>query len=304
MNKNLIVSVIIPTRNRANDLSEAVKSILEQNRLPEQLLIIDQSDDLDSKQVVDDLFHGSKIPIELVYVHDKTISGLVHAKKVGTEKSSGDIVMFLEDDIVLEKDYVEKLLQGFIDHPEMMGSCGVVTKIPNSSNFYRWGFNLFHRGIFYDTRVNCHGIKNLSRKKMIQSNYLSGGISAYRRAVFERVPFDTKNDFFMLEDIDFSTRAVRAFGKKKFFINVSARLDHNMSPVNRAILGPRYIRKFREYTIFYKKNKASPFDFLFFIWFLFGNIIEASLESLNSRSWGPLTGSVKGLKQGISWQVQ
>ena len=51
---------------------------------------------------------------------------------------------------------------------------------------------------------------------LIPSDYISGGLSAYRREVFEAVPFDVENGFFALEDIDFSTRVARAYGSRLY----------------------------------------------------------------------------------------
>ena len=74
----------------------------------------------------------------------------------------------------------------------------------HSGVLYEYLFKLFHRGIFYDPRLNagknrdCQGLGVL-----LPSRYLSGGISCYRKEVFEKVKFDMVNDFFMLEDIDF-----------------------------------------------------------------------------------------------------
>mgnify|MGYP000465487560 CR=1 FL=1 len=41
----MIISAVIPTKNRPHDLLQAVRSILSQKRLPDQLIIIDQSND-------------------------------------------------------------------------------------------------------------------------------------------------------------------------------------------------------------------------------------------------------------------
>ena len=42
------IAAVIPTRNRPVDLGKAVKSIIAQQRLPEALIIIDQSEGRES----------------------------------------------------------------------------------------------------------------------------------------------------------------------------------------------------------------------------------------------------------------
>lgn len=299
----LVISAVIPTRNRPDDLLHAVESTIKQKRQPDELLIIDQSTDDISKKAVSKLFVGLDTHIALKYILDASIAGLVAAKETAIAKSSGDLIMFLEDDVVLLEDYIANMEQGFIENSEMMGSCGLVVEVP-VSNAYERLFHLFHRGIFHDERVGLHGNRNGSLKEMIPSSYLSGGLSAYRREVFERIRFDTKNDFFMLEDINFSTRAVREFGREKFFINTTARLEHRMSAANRNRFKLRYDRKLREYICFYKLNSEQKSSFACLLWLLAGLFLEAFFEFLKSFNFGPLKGYFTGLFKGIRQKVQ
>lgn len=304
MNQFAELSAVIPTRNRPADLLRAVESVFLQTRLPDELLIVDQSDNNQSKDLVMNLYKAHVPKLNLHYIHDEKIPGLVAAKDFAIKKSRGDIIMFLEDDVVLTEDYIANLLRGFTENEQMLGSCGVVTQVPNGTRLYRWFFHFFHRGIFNDGRVGIHGnIKSL-KERMIPCRFLSGGLSAYRRTVFDQVPFDIKNDFFMLEDIDFSTRAERIFGKGKFFINTTAHLDHRMSPVNRATLGSRYSRKFREYILFYKKNRGENRSLLSFLWLLIGLLLEAAFQSTKYRNLGPLRGATKGFFEGMLWKIR
>lgn len=298
------ISIVIPTRNRPADLLRVVESIVRQRRLPDELLIVDQSKDDTSENMVTNVFAAHRNCIALKYIHDDSIPGLVAAKAAAVPRSSGDIILFLEDDVVLEEDYIQNMASMFLNRPEMMGACGVVSDVPRATVLYRWLFHIFHRGIFCDKRVGIHGNKNIGRNEMIPSNYLSGGVSAYRRKVFERVPFDTQNDFFMLEDIDFSTRAVREFGEGNFIINTSARLSHLMSPVNRAKLATRHERKVREFICFYKKNHDQRWALITLSWLLVGLFLEASIASLNSMHHGPVFGYYKGLLRGVQWKIK
>lgn len=43
MSKKLSLSIVIPTKNRNSDLLECVESIIHQDILPEEIVIIDQS---------------------------------------------------------------------------------------------------------------------------------------------------------------------------------------------------------------------------------------------------------------------
>jgi len=297
------VTVVIPTLNRPNDLCQAVQSIMKQTFIPDELIVVDQSQKDDSRIMVDKFLQNHVLTERLVYIHDASVSGLVDAKKVAVEHSQGDIVMFLEDDVVLDSSYIEVLEKGFIEHPEMMGSCGVVQAVAGSGAFYTALFHFFHRGIFHDPRVGIHGNEGAVNQGLVRSNYLSGGLSAYRREVFERVPFDILNGFFALEDIDFSMRAAREFRDCGFYINTGAVLDHRMSPLNRAKLFPRYERKLREYICFYKKHRNVRLAQLNLLWLITGLLTEALVFSVKFRSFDPLTGTVSGIINGIRHKI-
>lgn len=298
------VSAIIPTKNRAVDLDRAVRSVLSQTWKPNELVIIDQSDSEESKNRVSTLADWPHSGIDLRYVHDRTISGLVEAKKVGVAYSNGDLVFFLEDDVVLQPDYIAQMVEGFEEKPEMMGVCGVVLEMPPRMRYYDRLFHLFHRGMFRDPRVGVFGNPNAWTKKWIPSTALSGGLSAYRRLVFDRVPFDTVNGFFILEDVDFSVRAAREFGQDNFFINTAARLSHLVSPKNRANLYHQYVHKVRTYICFYKKNSHQRLAILSALWLLVGLFLEASFSSVRSRTIDPLGGWVVGIARGFAWKIR
>ena len=297
------ISAVIPTKNRVEDLIKSVKSVLIQTRLPDELLIIDQSDNIIGQREIVNLLNANNNPLSLNYIYDPKIKGLVDAKRVAISKTTGDIICFLEDDVVLEVDYFLNMQASFMERPEMMGCCGVVTNLPKLSNGYVLFFHFFHRGIFFDRRVGVYGYTEKLNDKLIPSNYLSGGISAFRRPVFDVVKFDVSNNFHMLEDIDFSMRAHNYFGNA-FYINPKARLAHYMSPLNRAVLEPRYSRKLREFIVLYKKHKKSSVDLISLLWLLFGMLIESIIASIQSFNIGPLLGYVKGIYRGANWTLR
>jgi GT2 family glycosyltransferase len=295
------LTAVIPTRNRPKDLAKAVISIRTQTRPPDELIIIDQSAGSESKIQVELLVRESP-SIELVYVHDDCISGLVEAKKVGAGLAKGDIICFLEDDVILEPEYLKEIEEGFETRPSMIGCCGVISNLPNHPFGYEFIFHLFHRGIFKDHRVGLSFQINGHRHDLIPSNMLSGGVSAWRRDVFSVIYFDVINGFHMLEDIDFSTRVADHYGER-LFINPNARLAHYSSPLNREILGARQRRKLTEYILFYKKRCEHPWAAFYLFWLLVGLFIEAVFQSIALRSFDVLRGFFSGIREGFTRKI-
>ena len=296
-----MLTVVIPTRNRPKDLLNVINSLCAQSRLPAELIIVDQSVDDLSFRAVNNMLSKFK-QIKYIYIHDPRILGLVDAKRVAVNHASGDIVCFLEDDVVLEADYLKQIELGFIKDPNMIGCSGVITNPPKVNFLYKFLFVIFHRGIFKDKRIDVNGIYTGYSNSLIKSDMLSGGVSAWRREVFEYIKLDVTNEFHMFEDIDFSTRVVRHYGNR-LFINPNARLAHYCSPINRDLLGARERRKIRECFTYYKKRKDWPSAAISFYWLLLGMFLEAIFQSFSSVSLKPIQGYLLGLQDGSAKKI-
>lgn len=292
-----MLTVIVPTRNRPDDLGKAISSIIDQIRKPDELIIVDQSLGDESRNIVEYLLLDKK-QINLNYIHDPSIPGLVAAKQAGVYKANGDLICFLEDDVVLEKEYLYQIEKGFYSTPEMLGCCGIVTNPPVRGGLYNMLFKVFRRGIFADPRVDIFGSVTEYNQKLILSDVLSGGLSAWKANVFKVVPFDAVNGFFMVEDMEFSTRVAKHFGHV-LFINPNARLAHHFSKVNRDVKWQRQRRKIVEYFTYYKKRKdwsGAHFDMLFL---LLGVLGESIYHVFSTRSIKPLISLALGIKDGV-----
>ncbi len=297
------ISAVIPTLNRPDSLGKAVASIIRQKRLPETLIIVDQSEGNESLDSIKPLFTDES-PIKLNYVHNPDISGLVEAKKVASEVSDDDIVCFLEDDVVLEDGYLENIELGFLEKEGMLGCSGVITNQPYQSGLYRFLHGIFFRGIFKDPRLAIFYQQHdtVGSIELICCDVLSGGLSAWRRQVLLEVPFDVANGFFMFEDMEYSTRVVKQYGHR-LYINRSARLEHHMAPANRDPHGQRQRRKLKEVILFYKKRRNWPGAkrglFLGMVWWL----AEAGFRSLRGFTLWPFIGYWRGIVDGVSQKL-
>jgi glycosyltransferase involved in cell wall biosynthesis len=292
------ISAIIPTKNRPDDLLKAVKSICEQIRMPNELIIIDQSDTYKAKKLICS-FMNEYTNIHLIYIYDPKILGLVDAKRVSVVHSTGNILCFLEDDVILEHNYFHEIEVGFLEKKEMIGCCGVITNLPKTSILRKWSYKIFHWGIFKDSRIDALVKSSRTSEIFIPSEMLSGGISAWRRSVFDVISFDVSNGFHMFEDIDFSTRVAKYFGPH-LYINTRVRLAHFSSPLNREFFAARQRRKAKESFLYYKKRKDWPWASTSFFCLLIGMLLEATSESIATHSFQSIFGFFLGCQDGIS----
>ena len=293
-----MLSVIVPTKNRRDDLTSLVQSIEQQTVRPDQLVVVDQSD----VGCEDDIFAIlSKTEVDIIYVHDPKISSLVEAKHVGVSKCNEPLICFLDDDIILDKDYFEVVIGSFKANPAMVGCSGVIkNQAGSSSNFTDFVYGLFFRGILRDPRRR---IFKESGGGMVKCNMICGGVSAWRSSVFKDVEFDLKNGFFFLEDIEFSTRVEKYFGSH-LYINKDAKVYDRRSQVNRHVPAQAQRRKIREALMYYKKRRETSGALYSIILALSWWMIAASHQSLKFRSFAPLAGFCSGLLSGIQSEVK
>ncbi|GIW67075.1 MAG: glycosyl transferase [Candidatus Parcubacteria bacterium] len=108
MNKPL-VSVIIPTYNRANLLPKAINSVINQTYKNWELLIIDDGSKDNTKKIVEEFI---KKDSRIKYFYQEN-SGQPAAMNLGIKNSNGEYVAFLDDDDEWSPEKLEKQLKEF-----------------------------------------------------------------------------------------------------------------------------------------------------------------------------------------------
>lgn len=243
-------SLIICTYMRPKPLLQLLQSVKEQTIYPDEILIIDGSTDQETELVLKQNhfqnLHYSAVPPE----H----RGLTRQRNYGIERVNNavDIVCFLDDDIVLEKDYFEQLLQTYQIYPEALGAGGYIT------NETQWAFtgdnyNAAVNEFYFDGWKRQDGSRFILRKKLgldsdcppgysslyshgrsvgflppsgkiYETEMLMGGVSSFRKKTFDAIQFSTYFEGYGLyEDADFTLRAAKI---GKLYINTAAQLHH------------------------------------------------------------------------------
>jgi glycosyltransferase involved in cell wall biosynthesis len=83
---------------------------LAQSISPYEILIVDASDTDQSYVATKDEFHQNP---KIKYIHSTSRSGLSADRNTGIRHSSGDVILFLDDDTVLEKGFIKEIVRIF-----------------------------------------------------------------------------------------------------------------------------------------------------------------------------------------------
>lgn len=116
------VSVIIPTLGRCQEVIQTVQDLLSQSVVPSEILVIDQN--VPSFKELDDFLKG----IAIVRHYRSLRPGTVVNTNAAIELATGEILLFLDDDVRLEKDLVEQHLAHYKNKevPRLGGIAGRV----------------------------------------------------------------------------------------------------------------------------------------------------------------------------------
>ena len=112
--KNMLkVSIILPTYNRADLIMETVESILCQTYKNWELIIIDDGSDDNTEEVI------AQITDERIQFHKAGRIGIVgKIKNIGIEKSSGELIAFIDSDDLWADTKLEKQIIALQQYPE------------------------------------------------------------------------------------------------------------------------------------------------------------------------------------------
>ena len=111
----MFVSAIICTRNRPDLIGQAVESVLANTYPHFDLLVVDQSTDERTGEIVRAL--TARHP-NLRYLHTDR-AGLSRAYNIGIRESAGDILAFTDDDCVAPSDWIASIARVFESQPQV-----------------------------------------------------------------------------------------------------------------------------------------------------------------------------------------
>ncbi len=115
----MLISVIIPTYNRAQLLPRAIKSVLNQTYSDWELIVVDDGSEDETAMVVSQ-FDDSRIR----YIR-KENTGAADSRNVGVSHSKGEVITFLDSDDEAFPDWLEEANQAFQATEIKLFFCGV-----------------------------------------------------------------------------------------------------------------------------------------------------------------------------------
>ena len=103
-----MITMVVPTRNRAYTLRSVLESYLSQDRVSELILVDDNGED-DTRSVLEAV--ATRYPlVRCRYLRNETRRGASYGRQRGAEAASNDFVLYCDDDEYLEAGYAATCL--------------------------------------------------------------------------------------------------------------------------------------------------------------------------------------------------
>jgi glycosyltransferase involved in cell wall biosynthesis len=280
LGKDFEVSVLICTRNRFEAMLKCVASLVTQTRLPDELVVVDSSDAMGLEAQLRTLLIGVNVPFH----YEHSAPGLTLQRNIGAALTHGSVIIFLDDDTVLEEEYVEKIAEVYAEDTE--GTVG------GAQGSFVLGKTSYWFGIVLRRIFMLPGITGLGRMqasgfpsyfgipdRVTDVDMICGGNTSYRREVLDQFKWNEAfRGYSYMEDDDYSYRVSREF---RLVHTPNARMVHEQSKIARDNVERALRMEVRNHALFFRLNMPKTlWNQMAFVWSEIGCCL------LSFRSYG------------------
>ena len=206
------ISIIVLTFNSIKFIKSCLDSVLAQDYKCLEVIVIDNGS-IDGTVT----FIKEEYP-QLRLIENRNNLGAAKARNQGIEVSKGDWILTLDCDIILEKDFLKKIIEFISASGGSVGSFQPKILNIDKKIIYSCGIHLSWIRRFFD--INKGKVNN---QEFDTPQYIFGACSAaalYSRQMLEEIKEDTgyfdERFFFLVEDVDVAWRAQRKGWKAVF----------------------------------------------------------------------------------------
>lgn len=119
---NVKISIIICTWNREKSLKrtlDSIKAMSVPKDLPWELIIVDNNSTDNTKRIVEDFKKNTCLNV--IYAFQEK-QGLAFARNLGIQKAKGEIIAFIDDDVIVDRNWLIGIYEAFKTYnPAIMG---------------------------------------------------------------------------------------------------------------------------------------------------------------------------------------
>lgn len=271
------ISTIIPTYNRARDLEDCLDSLFTQTVLPFEIIVVDNADNLETEKLINEKYIRNNKKISVKYIKNGKLNSANIARNIGADNSVGDFLLFLDDDVVLDPNFIKEIINVFQQYPQAVGVQGYIKNRVTSqlTDFIKKLFFLSHSLKNHNKFLpSMQDVFAYPLTKIIRCQWLMAGCTCYKKSIFDNFRFD--NNLFKYcsgDDADISYRIYKIYSQS-LYQTPYATLIHKISdkgrPDSKEVVMTGQV--YHTY-LFFKNIDQNLRNKLIFIWSRIGLII-------------------------------
>ena len=130
------ISVVAAVYNSRNYIRKCIESICQQTYTELEIIVVDDGSDDGTAEICDEIaLEDSRIRV--IHVEHK---GVLNARRIGYEESSGKHVSIVDGDDYLEPDMIERLYEGIVNNNAEICMCGRIEESDSGQKNVKQGF--------------------------------------------------------------------------------------------------------------------------------------------------------------------
>lgn len=225
------LSVIIPTYNRADELKICLEKLLNQKEKDFEIIVVDDGSTDHTKDVLKELttHHSPLIALR------QSNSGQAIARNRGVMEAKGEIILFGQDDIWVEPDFLKKHLEAHQKHsqenvvvlgystwspePGWEANEGQMVEVNDYMKFLECGWQFGYRFL------KPGFVQHAQPYKFFYTSNIS-----MKKSFFEKEKFDEGFKAYGWEDMELGYRLWKNHGMKLFYEPLAKAYHHHFIP--------------------------------------------------------------------------
>lgn len=251
----LTVSVVIPTRSRPSNLSLCLDSLGKQVVPPHEVIIVIDGEPSDEVKKLIDGFRNTLPIIDVT----NSLGGEHRSRDIGAQTATGDIVAYIDDDVILVPDWSAEIIRGYQENGDAAGVGGRVVNVTSFPKPWIWRAYLKVTHFLFRGKMGKISFIGMPYvrlyfpcDRLIEVDFLQCGNMSLRREILTSHKFDGLT--YYSDESDFGIQLTRK-EKRKLIYNSQAIAYHHPALTGGSTRGrERMYLAFKDYTVHILKN--------------------------------------------------
>ncbi len=222
------ISLIITTYNSPEALELCLLSVLDQTRIPDEVIIADDGSTQETRELVEKIGGFSVLPVIHSWQDDKGFRA-AKSRNSAISKAVGDYIIMVDGDIILERHFVRDHIDTAQPGQFIQGSRVILSKAKTKDILVSGDITLFFFSSGIENRKNCIRSKTFSKMFSGTDETLAGvracNSSFWKKDAIAVNGFNEEFEGWGREDSEFARRLMN-YGIKRFNLRFLATAFH------------------------------------------------------------------------------